>query len=148
MICPHCHRTIHEEQRYLMSVDPERPGLLGSLRGDGGEAWRSFVTIAVCMLAVLLITGLSVAVRQLSTRAAQPATATLPTTGPKQPQPHLRAFRRRTRSPSLRLAVLLRAGGRRANRFRPPSTAAGSQDELVDFSQRSETSIATRRYGA
>jgi hypothetical protein len=23
MICPHCHRTIREEQRYLMSRDPE-----------------------------------------------------------------------------------------------------------------------------
>ena len=23
MICPHCNKTIREEQRYLMSVDPE-----------------------------------------------------------------------------------------------------------------------------
>lgn len=23
MICPHCNQTIREEQRYLMSVDPE-----------------------------------------------------------------------------------------------------------------------------
>jgi hypothetical protein len=23
MICPHCNRTIREEQRYLMSVDPD-----------------------------------------------------------------------------------------------------------------------------
>lgn len=63
MICPHCNRTIREEQRYLMSVDREKPGLFESLRGDGGERWRVFVTIAVCVLAVLLITGLSLAVR-------------------------------------------------------------------------------------
>jgi hypothetical protein len=23
MICPHCNRTIREEQRYLMSIDPD-----------------------------------------------------------------------------------------------------------------------------
>ena len=57
MICPYCQRTIHEERRYLMSIDPTKPGLLGSLRGEGGEAWRMFVTIAVCVLVVLLITG-------------------------------------------------------------------------------------------
>jgi hypothetical protein len=59
MICPHCNRTIREERRYLMSVRPERPGLIGSLRGEGGEGWRIFVTVGVCVLAVLLITGLS-----------------------------------------------------------------------------------------
>jgi hypothetical protein len=63
MICPHCQRTIHEEQRYLMSIDPDKPGLIESLRGEGGESWRIFVTIAVCVLAVLLITALSVAVK-------------------------------------------------------------------------------------
>ena len=61
MICPHCQKTIREEQRYLMSVDPERPGLFESLRGDGGEPWRLFVTIAVCVLFVLLITGITAA---------------------------------------------------------------------------------------
>lgn len=66
MICPHCQRTIQEQRRYLMSVDPDKPGLFESLRGDGGEAWRLFVTIAVCLLAVLLITGLSIAVRHVS----------------------------------------------------------------------------------
>ena len=59
MICPHCQRTIREEQRYLMSVDPEKPGLVESLRGEGGESWRIFVTVAVCVLAVLLITAAS-----------------------------------------------------------------------------------------
>jgi hypothetical protein len=65
MICPHCHRTIHEQRRYLMSVDPDKPGLPGCLRGDAGEAWRVFVTIAVCVLAVLVITALSLIVRQI-----------------------------------------------------------------------------------
>lgn len=63
MICPHCQRTIREEKRNLMSVDPERPGLIESLRGEGGEAWRIFVTVAVCVLAVLLITGLTAVVK-------------------------------------------------------------------------------------
>jgi hypothetical protein len=63
MNCPHCHRTIREERRYLMSVDPEKPGLLGCLRGERDEAWRMFVTIALCVLTVLVITGLSVAVK-------------------------------------------------------------------------------------
>lgn len=66
MICPHCHRTIQEEQRPIMSVDPNKPGLIDSLRGEGGEAWRVFVTIAVCVLAVLVITSLSLAVRHFT----------------------------------------------------------------------------------
>lgn len=67
MICPHCQRTIQEQQRYLMSADPDKPGLLGSLRGERGEAWRMFVMIAVCVLVVLLITGLSAAAGHLGT---------------------------------------------------------------------------------
>lgn len=63
MICPHCHRTIREEKRYLMSVDPAKPGLIDSLTGAGGEAWRVVVTICCCVLVVLLITGASAAVR-------------------------------------------------------------------------------------
>jgi hypothetical protein len=65
MICPHCNQTIREEQRYLMSTDPEKPGLFESLSGEGGEGWRLFVTGALCVLAVLVITGLIVAVRQV-----------------------------------------------------------------------------------
>lgn len=63
MICPHCNQTIREEQRYLMSSDPNKPGLFESLRGEAGEGWRLFVTVAVCVLAVLIITGFSVALR-------------------------------------------------------------------------------------
>ena len=63
MICPHCNRTIREEQRYLMSSDPDRPGLFESLSGEGGEGWRLFVTAAVCLIAVLVLTGVIVAVR-------------------------------------------------------------------------------------
>jgi hypothetical protein len=65
MICPHCNHTIREEQRYLMSSDPEKPGLSGSLRGEAGEGWRLFVTVALCILFVLIITGVSVALRHL-----------------------------------------------------------------------------------
>jgi hypothetical protein len=63
MICPHCQATIREEKRNLMSVDPDQPGLLESLRGEGGEAWRIFVTVAVCVLAVLLVTGLTAVIK-------------------------------------------------------------------------------------
>ena len=66
MVCPHCQQTIREEQRYLMSIDPDQPGLLDSLRGEGGEAWRRFVTVALCALAVLVITGLWIAARHIS----------------------------------------------------------------------------------
>jgi hypothetical protein len=66
MICPHCHRSIREEQRYLMSRDPDNPGLIETLRGEAGAAWRVFVTVAICLLAVLLITGLSLALRHFS----------------------------------------------------------------------------------
>lgn len=63
MICPHCNRTIREEQRYLMSLDPDRPGLFESLRGEGGEGWRVFVTTALCIIGVLVLTAILVAVR-------------------------------------------------------------------------------------
>ena len=64
MICPHCHRTIREEKRYLMSVDPEKPGVVESLQGQAGEAWRIFVTVGVCLLFVLMVTGGLVAVQR------------------------------------------------------------------------------------
>ncbi len=66
MICPHCQKTIREERRYLMSVDPERPGLFECLRGEAGAAWRVFVTIAICVLAVLFLSGLELALRPVT----------------------------------------------------------------------------------
>jgi hypothetical protein len=50
MICPHCHRTIREEQRYLMSRDPDAelsPGMrrLGMI---------GLIVIATLALAFLL----------------------------------------------------------------------------------------------
>lgn len=66
MVCPHCNKTIREEKRYSMSSDPDGPGLLGSLSGEAGPAWRIFVTIALCALAVLLLTGLMLAVRHFA----------------------------------------------------------------------------------
>jgi len=42
-----------------MQEHHDKPGLIDSLRGEGGEAWRVFVTIAVCVLVVLAITGAS-----------------------------------------------------------------------------------------
>jgi hypothetical protein len=46
-----------------MSLDPDRPGLFGSLSGEGGEGWRLFVTAALCLLGVLVLTAVLVAVR-------------------------------------------------------------------------------------
>jgi hypothetical protein len=41
-----------------MSEHHDQPGLIGSLRGERGEGWRLFVTVAVCVLAVLVLTGI------------------------------------------------------------------------------------------
>jgi hypothetical protein len=60
MTCSHRQRTIREEQGYPRSVDPERPGLVGCLRGDAIDARR--MTVPVCISAGLVITGLPLAV--------------------------------------------------------------------------------------
>lgn len=39
-----------------MQHNPDAPGLLPSLRGEGGERRRVFVTIALCVLVVLALT--------------------------------------------------------------------------------------------
>jgi hypothetical protein len=40
-----------------MEAHPDRPGLVDSLRGEGGELRRIFVTVAVCVLFVLALTA-------------------------------------------------------------------------------------------
>lgn len=45
--CPNCG---HKRKRYLMSTDPNAPGLLGLLRGEGDRVMQ-----AVARLAVLLV---------------------------------------------------------------------------------------------
>jgi hypothetical protein len=40
-----------------MQTHHDQPGLIDSLKGEGGEARRVLVTIAVCVLAVLIVTG-------------------------------------------------------------------------------------------
>jgi hypothetical protein len=52
--CPECGRPLG----YLMQTDHRKPGLVDSLKGHGGESWRLFVTIAVCVIGVLVIVGL------------------------------------------------------------------------------------------
>lgn len=52
--CRECGRPLG----YLMQEDHRKPGLIDSLKGDGGESWRIFVTIAVCLIGVLVIVGL------------------------------------------------------------------------------------------
>jgi hypothetical protein len=45
MICPHCGCTVREEDRYLMSADPEAPGFTELLRGEGQPFFRALARI-------------------------------------------------------------------------------------------------------
>jgi hypothetical protein len=47
-----------DPRRDPIALDPAKPGLIDSLRGAGGEPWRIFVTVALCVIGVLLVTGL------------------------------------------------------------------------------------------
>lgn len=51
--CPTCGRP----RGTLMQHNPEAPGLLASLRGEGGEVRRVLVTVALCVLVVLALTA-------------------------------------------------------------------------------------------
>jgi hypothetical protein len=51
--CPTCGKTIGT----LMESHPDKPGLIEILGGEAGELMRVFVTIAVCLLVVLLAVG-------------------------------------------------------------------------------------------
>ena len=46
MICPHCGRTIREEERYLMSADPDAPGFGELLQGEGQPLPQALAWIA------------------------------------------------------------------------------------------------------
>jgi hypothetical protein len=65
MICPRCGHTIAEQERYLMTADPDQPDWLDILCGDAGEPRRIALTITVCIIAVLIVTGLAQAVGRL-----------------------------------------------------------------------------------
>ena len=54
--CPECGRPLGT----VMETHPDRPGLLGSLRGEGGEPWRVFVLVGVCVIVVLAATATKV----------------------------------------------------------------------------------------
>jgi hypothetical protein len=49
--CPTCGKTTGT----LMESHPDRPGLLGILRGESTEAHRIMVTIALCVVVSLVI---------------------------------------------------------------------------------------------
>jgi hypothetical protein len=51
--CPTCGKTIGT----LMESHPDKPGLIEILQGGAGESTRIFVTIAVCVLFVLIVVG-------------------------------------------------------------------------------------------
>jgi hypothetical protein len=46
VICPHCGCTVREEDRYLMSADPEAPGFGELLRGEGHPLLQALARIA------------------------------------------------------------------------------------------------------
>ncbi len=45
VICPHCGRTVREEERYLMSADPEAPRFGELLRGEGQRLHQALAKI-------------------------------------------------------------------------------------------------------
>ncbi len=45
MICPHCGCTVREEDRYLMSADPEAPGFRELLQGEGQPVLQALARI-------------------------------------------------------------------------------------------------------
>jgi hypothetical protein len=51
--CPTCGKTTGT----LMETHADRPGLIEILSGESTEAYRIFVTIALCVLVSLLIVG-------------------------------------------------------------------------------------------
>jgi hypothetical protein len=51
--CPTCGKTTGT----LMEVHPDKPGAIDILSGHAGEFVRVLVTIAVCVLFVLLVVG-------------------------------------------------------------------------------------------
>lgn len=51
--CPTCGKTIGT----LMETHPDKPGLIEILSGGAGEFMRVIVTVAVCLLFVLLVVG-------------------------------------------------------------------------------------------
>lgn len=62
MICPHCHRTIAEQDRYLMSVDRDAPGWLERLSNwaDGDRGFGEYLAVvAACVIVVFVVVGLS-----------------------------------------------------------------------------------------
>jgi hypothetical protein len=46
VICPHCGCTVREEDRYLMSADPEAPRFGELLRGEGQPFHQALARIA------------------------------------------------------------------------------------------------------
>ncbi len=57
--CPTCGKTTGT----LMEVHPDKPGLIDILSGEAGEFMRVVVTVAVCLLFVLLVVGAEAVLR-------------------------------------------------------------------------------------
>lgn len=52
--CPHCG---HRRKPYLVSTDPDAPGLLGLLRGDGDRAMQALARLAVLLVVFAAAVG-------------------------------------------------------------------------------------------
>jgi hypothetical protein len=57
--CPTCGKTIGT----LMESHPDKPGLIGIISGEAGDVPRILLTIALCVLAVLVIVSTEVVFR-------------------------------------------------------------------------------------
>ena len=51
--CPTCGKTIGT----LMESHPDKPGVMEILSGGAGEISRVLLTVALCVLAVLIVVG-------------------------------------------------------------------------------------------
>jgi hypothetical protein len=57
--CPTCGKTMGT----LMESHPDKPGVVGIMSGESGDAHRVLLTIALCLLATLAIVATEVLFR-------------------------------------------------------------------------------------
>lgn len=55
-VCPECGAQLHR-RAYLMALDPDAPDARAILRGESGDAARLALTLVLCVLAALILTG-------------------------------------------------------------------------------------------
>lgn len=66
MICPHCNRTIAEQDRYLMSADPDAPNLLGTLAGEAGRFLQGLSYLGSLLVVFVVALGFAALVAKVA----------------------------------------------------------------------------------